>query len=224
MIMKVKQMIRNSPIPGWLLVPIIFVTSYLKTPLPKDFVSNFPKFGNISIFTYIKFYPLQTLTMLKFILTPETTAFGKIRNIGFVFAVNLLWICFVVFFLNKLDPESLLSAFPGRLSIGDTPISLFFFACIAAPLWEEAAFRYAPITIAKSFGQQYLLPVIVISSVLFGWGHGDGPISLMIQGVAGFLFSLLYIKNNYSYVSTVVSHFLWNLTIIFLVPILAQTS
>lgn len=162
--------------------------------------------------------------MLKFILNPEKTVFGKIRNIGFVFMINIIWICLVVILLTKLDPASILSAFPQRLDIGSTPASLFFFACILAPLWEEAAFRYAPITIAKNFGEQYLLPVIVISSVLFGWGHGYGPISLMIQGVAGFLFSLLYIKNNYSYVSTVVSHFLWNLTIIFLVPILAQAS
>jgi membrane protease YdiL (CAAX protease family) len=161
--------------------------------------------------------------MLKFILNPEKTVFGKIRNIGFVFTINIIWICFIVTFLHKLDPDGIMSAFPQRMDIGDTPASLFFFACIMAPLWEEAAFRYAPITIAKNFGEQYLLPVIVISSVLFGWGHGFGPISLLIQGVAGFLFSLLYIKNNYSYLSTVVSHFLWNLTLIFLVPILAGT-
>lgn len=162
--------------------------------------------------------------MLKFILNPEKTVFGKIRNIGFVFTFNLIWLCAVILLLQKLYPQDIMSFGHGPLDYGDTQLGLFFFACISAPLWEELAFRYAPITIAKNFGEQYLLPVIVISSVLFGWGHGQGPISLMIQGVAGFLFSLLYIKNNYSYVSTVISHFLWNLTLIFLLPILAQAS
>jgi membrane protease YdiL (CAAX protease family) len=156
--------------------------------------------------------------MLKFILNPEKTVFGKIRNIGFVFTINIIWICLILTFLHKIDPDSIITVFPQRMDIEDTPTSLFFFACIVAPIWEEAAFRYAPITIAKNFGEQYLLPVIVISSVLFGWGHGFGPVSLLIQGVAGFLFSLLYIKNNYSYISTVISHFLWNLIWIFLIP------
>jgi membrane protease YdiL (CAAX protease family) len=162
--------------------------------------------------------------MLKFILdNPEKTLFGKIRNIGFVFALELIYLSIIVFLLKQLDPfdlYTLMHQYSLPHVIDANAIGIFFFACIWAPLWEEAAFRYAPITIAKNFGPQFLFPVIIISSVLFGWGHGSGPVSLLIQGVGGFLFSLLYIKNGFSYKSSVTAHFLWNLSLMFLLPVL----
>lgn len=162
--------------------------------------------------------------MFKKILdNPEKTVFGKIRNIGFVFGFNLVWLCIVAAFLKAIMPQefyTFINSINYTTDFGNNIIAAFFFLCVSAPLWEEAAFRYAPITIAKNFGSQFYLPVIILSSVLFGWGHGSGPISLLIQGVGGFTFSLLYIKNNFSYWSSVSAHFLWNFSLSFLLPIL----
>lgn len=164
--------------------------------------------------------------MLKFLLdNPEKSFFGKIRNIGFVFALNLIWLSIIAAFLNYINPSELYSYVNSvkiSTSLSPTVIGMFFFMCIWAPIWEEAAFRYAPITIAKNFGSQFLIPVIIISSVLFGWGHGHGPLSLLIQGIMGFIFSLLYIKNNFSYWSSVTAHFLWNFSLAVILPIIVS--
>lgn len=162
--------------------------------------------------------------MLKSLLdNPEKTFFGKLRNIGFVFALELIYLSIVIFLLKQIDPSDLdnfIHAYSLPHVIDANAIGMIFFACVWAPIWEEAAFRYAPITIAKNFGPQFLLPVIILSSVLFGWGHGSGPISLLIQGVGGFLFSLLYIKNGFSYKSSVAAHFLWNAFLILALPVI----
>lgn len=89
----------------------------------------------------------------------------------------------------------------------------FVFGVVLAPLWEELAFRYVPVTVAQKINKELVLPVIVLSSILFGWGHGMGPISLLIQGVGGFILSCLYIKNNNSYWSCVLVHALWNVIV-----------
>lgn len=115
------------------------------------------------------------------------------------FAICVLWVFSIVGFLN------LISDFP--------VIATFFFACIFAPLWEELAFRVAPIWIARLFGEKFIIPVVIISSLLFGWGHGNGPVSLLIQGAMGFVFSALYLKTNYWY--AVALHSAWNTFVIF---------
>lgn len=126
----------------------------------------------------------------------------KTMNVVIGLAIIYLWVGIMNKFLQVLE----LISFAGlTLSINN-----FVFACILAPLWEEAAFRYAPITIAKKFGKDYLLPVIVISSIIFGWLHGHGVYSLIFQGVMGLVLSWVYIKNNYSYWSSVALHSAWN--------------
>ena len=45
--------------------------------------------------------------------------------------------------------------------------------CVVSPVWETAAYVYAPLTIAKKLGDDYVVPVAVFSSFMFGWGHGE---------------------------------------------------
>jgi len=140
---------------------------------------------------------------------------SKLIVIFAAFSVSILWLFLII---KGLKAVTSFSPY-GGYSL--TPIGIFFFSCIFAPLWEELAFRHAPLLIAKRFskpGRDVTWPIIIISSVIFGWGHGSGPISLLIQGVGGLLFSWVYLKNNYSYWSSTFLHFLWNFSLTFVFP------
>lgn len=145
---------------------------------------------------------------------PAKTFRDKAFNVFAAFGINLLWIVFIEFFINLIYGYPILQI---SFSAPDpSPLFLFFSACIYSPLFEEMLFRYAPITIARSFGEKAILPTILISSTVFGLMHGYGMYSVLMQGVGGFIFSCLYIKNNYSYLSSVAAHFLWNTSVIYL--------
>lgn len=90
-----------------------------------------------------------------------------------------------------------------------------FFVCVWAPIWEEAAYRYGPLEIAKRTDKKYVIPVAVMVSCFFGWGHGDCPEGVLIQGVLGFIFSLVYIYTNYNYWCSVIVHSLYNIVLVF---------
>ena len=90
-----------------------------------------------------------------------------------------------------------------------------FFVIIFAPLWEELAYRYAPLVITNKINSDLLLPVVVLTSIWFGWGHGEAPEGVLLQGVLGFIFAFVYIKNGFSYWSSVTVHALYNLTVTF---------
>ena len=82
------------------------------------------------------------------------------------------------------------------------------FACILAPLWEEAIFRYG---LFSFFPQVKTLPKIIVSSIIFGLMHKSSipAHGLLIQGVLGIVFAVMYIR--YGYKGSVVTHSLWNL-------------
>lgn len=145
-----------------------------------------------------------------------STLYEKLLTILGSFSVIILWTAFI-----KLDLKYLVSY--DFFGVSYTALGSFVFQCILAPLWEEGVYRYAPIQIArklkKSSGQDFTIPIIIISSALFGWGHGNGPVSLIIQGVMGVLLSYVYIKNNYSYWSSVLVHFLWNISISYIITL-----
>jgi membrane protease YdiL (CAAX protease family) len=152
------------------------------------------------------------MNIKKFILTPTTKFPDKIKNILVAWCIMFVWIFLVNKLITFLDP-------PPDWATGDNstdkPTTIFilfnfFFAVIFAPLWEELAFRHAPALLAKALGEKFLVPIVIISSVLFGWGHGHGPESLLIQGVMGFVMFSVYIKNGNSYWSSVSLHALWN--------------
>ncbi len=108
---------------------------------------------------------------------------------------------------------------------------VFFLACVLAPLWEEVAFRVFPIFLARKLTPNepiewcassgadrgrlsFLFWACCFSSIIFGLMHGS-VINILFQGMGGFLFSWLYLKNNCSYWSAVAAHGLWNFMVIF---------
>lgn len=97
-------------------------------------------------------------------------------------------------------------------------ISFLFFSCILAPLVEEFMFRHFPLQTLKlipfpneSSRTKAIMLVVLMSSLIFGLMHGNGWDSVLIQGVTGLGFSYVYLKNNYSYWSSVITHSLYNL-------------
>jgi membrane protease YdiL (CAAX protease family) len=151
--------------------------------------------------------------MISYLLQPETSFFGKIKNIALGFVVNIIWLAFASWLMKYLSTDD---------QIYDPPAKyIFFFSCIFAPLWEELVFRHAPLQVAKKLDPSYLLPIVFVSSAFFGWLHG-GAVNIMFQGVGGFIMALVYIKNGYSIWSTITLHFLWNLHVIFILPFLFQ--
>ncbi len=136
----------------------------------------------------------------------ETSLLGRFKTIGFGFTLMLVWFlilnCFLSFILgNQIIPTHTLPS--------DIPY-IFLFSCIFAPLWEELAFRVIPMYISKYFKHELLIPIILLSSVIFGWGHHYGSIGIFRQGVFGLIFSYVYIKNGFHYWSSVLLHFMWN--------------
>jgi hypothetical protein len=55
--------------------------------------------------------------------------------------------------------------------------------------------------------------------VLFAWVHGSTT-NILIQGVGGFFFGWVYIKNGYSYWSAILAHALYNFTVMLIIPVL----
>lgn len=169
---------------------------------------------------------------------------GSIKNVCSAFVLTLIWTILMTLFLRAglgigmseirvmiLAQMDIYAKIPA--SISSNPLAMFFFACVLAPLWEEAAFRYAPLKIANSwesvsscqlFGSlqrtSCLFPMMVLSSIVFGLAHG-GVINIMFQGVTGVLLAWVMVKSGYPY--AVIAHALWNFMLMFGMPVLINT-
>ncbi len=93
-----------------------------------------------------------------------------------------------------------------------------------APLGEEFIFRYLPITLACKLAffkedKENLYLLIAILGGIFGYIHG-GYYNILIQGVAGFFFGWVYVKNGMSYWSAVAAHFIYNLVVSVVFPVI----
>lgn len=149
-------------------------------------------------------------------ISSEISTKNILFTIGAGFTAIILWL-----FIAKNILKHTIEVIP-FLGISYTDIGRFFFVCILAPLWEEAAFRHAPLQMAKELkiklNIDVIIPFAIISSCIFGWGHGSSPTGIMIQGVAGLILSYVYVKSGYKYWSTVVLHFLWNFSLYYIFP------
>lgn len=127
--------------------------------------------------------------------------FGKVKTLFAIFGLNLFWLLFISIFLKVIYSNHFLIT--------------FFSACILAPIWEEYIFRYLPFKFLNlsKYKDQFLIPMILGSNILFGLAHG-GPINILIQGVGGLFLSYLYFKYE-SFWLNVLSHALWNFFILF---------
>jgi len=169
---------------------------------------------------------------------------GSIKNVFTAFVVTLIWTILMTLFLRVglgiglneirimiLAQMSIYTKIPA--AIGSNPLAMFFFACVLAPLWEEAVFRYAPFKIARSlesvsscelFGYlpktTCLFPAMVMSSIIFGLMHG-GVVNIMFQGFTGMFLAWVMVKSGYPY--AVLAHSLWNFMLMFGMPVLINT-
>lgn len=93
---------------------------------------------------------------------------------------------------------------------------------LIAPFTEELVFRWLPITLLKNtqFFKDRKYYFIGVLAVIFGYMHGS-YYHVFVQGVAGFFFGWVYIKNNISYLSAAISHFLYNFICIVILPLLS---
>lgn len=151
--------------------------------------------------------------MKKLFRYTRITKAEKFANIVKAFFFCLFYICGIQLILNTLYPYS--SRTDSYTSYRVPIIYSLFIGCIVAPLWEEFCYRYVPITLANKIGGalniDILFPIVILSSALFGWGHGQGQESILRQGVMGMVFSWVYIKNGYSIKSSIALHSFWNL-------------
>lgn len=123
-----------------------------------------------------------------------------VQYIMVVFALQIIW-CKVIFFILYLLIG--LEQVPAH----EITLGSIFLCCIFAPIWEEIAYRYIPLTIAIRYFKKSFFQIVLGSAIVFGLGHGS-PINIMIQGVWGLMFSVVYIRNGLWYAIT--SHALWN--------------
>lgn len=158
--------------------------------------------------------------MLKFLKRKAKTTYEKVANVcaGYIGAV-LITLGAIKFYkwLFEVDQSQGFS-----FTIFDqfyTPYKHmfaieFFFACIMAPLIEEIMFRHFPLRVIKATKKEELIvPTILFTSVVFGLMH-NGAVSIPIQGVFGLIASVVYLKNGYSYVSSVALHAMWNTSLL----------
>lgn len=154
---------------------------------------------------------------MAFLNTPSENIKQKIFTIIFAFVVVLIWNILTTKFLFWLYPaEFLFNTSPNDPELAPPARYLFFMACIWAPLWEELIFRHVPGLISRKLDIDFTLPIVLLSSAIFGWVHGNGAESIMHQGVTGLIFFWVYLKNGYSYTSSVILHMIWNFFVLFI--------
>lgn len=144
--------------------------------------------------------------MKAFIEQPAQSLLEKTKNILMGYGFLIVW-TFVVSQIYKV-------VFPAPDYHSTPDLVDYLQACFFAPFVEEFAFRKVPLDLIKKPDYaSYATFLILASSLLFGWLH-FGVWSLPIQGVAGLVFAYLYLKNNFSYLSSVILHSMWNFSLI----------
>ncbi len=103
-------------------------------------------------------------------------------------------------------------------TLSQSALLMLFMKLIFAPVMEEAAFRYFPLTLAKNMEYGQIRAIIfVVGGIVFGVLHGHA-LNIFIQGVVGVFLGYLYLKNHrsdlMSYLSCVAVHMLYNFTVI----------
>ncbi len=138
--------------------------------------------------------------LILYLFKPEEATFiKKMKNLLSMILLNLLWVMVVMQAYQYLLPQSL-----PRMPEPRDSFQLFFWACLIAAFWEELVFRYLPRKIGE-VAPKLMVPMIIVSSILFGLVHSGVP-SILVQGVIGFSFFWLYMKNG---------SILWNFIVIF---------
>lgn len=130
---------------------------------------------------------------------------GKLMTVGLIYSLLLLWTSLISFGYSIVWPRPPVEfSYPSAATI--------FTGLLIAPLVEEIVYRLGPITVARHFNLS-LLPVILVSSVMFAEIHAGGYFAIPIQGVAGLGLSAVYARHGYW--PSVILHTMWNFTYYF---------
>jgi len=111
--------------------------------------------------------------------------------------------------------------------VGNTKTLLY--TCVFAPICEEMIFRWpwlAMVTTAikdKKVYHKLYWYIAALLSIVFGAAH-YGYFSIFIQGILGMGLCYLYYKNRFGYISAVVCHALWNLSLGYVLPLVGNFS
>jgi len=147
----------------------------------------------------------------RYISIPETSLLRKFRNIILGVGLYIGWSTLIMKIYENYIPEVFGS--PDPYVPSHSLEYIFIENCILAPLFEEAVYRL-PLSAARNIPFKGMVQYCaIISSVLFGLEHWGGNWTVPMQGVLGLLFCWVYIKNGYSYLSSVLMHSLINLYI-----------
>ena len=150
----------------------------------------------------------------------ETGVANALKSMFFVLGICIFWVTGVFALCDHFMPLLLDSDNP---YCGTAyKVSLFFSACILAPIVEEMLWRVGVIKILKILKAPaaVVFQLGIMSSIIFGYMHG-GLTNVLIQGVFGMWLYWLYLKHN-SYALNVLCHSLWNIFMIFGISHLAK--
>lgn len=119
--------------------------------------------------------------------------------------VNSLWITLLELFLNLLG-KSVMPVLESVAGSSDT-FSMFLYASILAPIWEELLFRGYVLRTLRPFGKRFS---VLGSALLFGLFHGN-----LLQTPYAVLMGLLmgYVTVEYSIVWSILLHMFNNLVL-----------
>lgn len=140
---------------------------------------------------------------------------SKLANIIVALGVSMFIIILISFIFKVVFPDYLFPEFSKTIP----PIQHLLHSCVFAPIFEEFVWRFIPIEMLKKtkFFEDSKYYIIGLIAVMFGMAHGSF-INVLVQGVAGFFFGWVYIKNNMSYTSSAITHSFYNLTVLVLIP------
>jgi membrane protease YdiL (CAAX protease family) len=132
--------------------------------------------------------------IMKWIMKEPKTIEGCLAIILLISFLNFTWMVGTLpifdFLLPPNDPTGAATAEIHKLRSME-----IFYVLSLASFGEEFFFRFCPLFIAVKAGMRksWIICVALASSALFGWLHG-GVVHIFMQGVAGFLYSLAYLK------------------------------
>lgn len=159
---------------------------------------------------------------------PQTVK-EKLENILLAYVLTLLWVMWIRYFQIALGigvvqvPDFFTKSVMWSLTkLSQGPFMNFCDKVLWAPFSETIMFVWGayrlmlavesiPGYARKPWYLPLKIPVVICSSMWFGWAHGPpAALHMPLQGIYGLIWSWLYFKNKNSFWSVVVVHALWN--------------
>ena len=139
----------------------------------------------------------------------------KVTNVLSAWGMGFLLAAISVAIFNNVVPGFYMHIFAEKM----VSLSFLLYVCVVAPIGEEFVFRYIPLTLLRKTDlfEDNKWIFVTILAIVFGYSHG-GYFNIFIQGIPGFFFGWVYIKNGMSYPSAVITHSLYNFVLSVVFP------